>query len=161
MVGNQTIKCCCRKMLSQYWGNHVKCQKKKPWWGGEESREQVAADSCKTSCKSTLKSRVVTQLEKHIPSLAGRSKGAGGSISSQACYANITHVRATWFNHTPAARGGESKAGAGLWHGAGTAGAPLLSRCGHPRCCGMQGEVVPLVLGYPVVLGSISSCCGM
>lgn len=114
MVGNQTIKCCCRKLLSQDWGNHVKCQKKKPWWGGEEIGEQVAADSCKTSCKSALKSRVVSQLEKHIPRLAGRRKGTGGSISSQACYTNRTRIRATWVNHRLAARGGESDAGAGL-----------------------------------------------
>lgn len=51
--------------------------------------------------------------------------------------------------YTLAAWGGESVAGAGLRHGAGTAGAPLLSHCQHPQCCGMQGEVGALVWGTP------------
>lgn len=61
-LANQTNKRCCGKLLSQDWGNHVKSQKKKPWWGGEGIREQVAAESCEISCKTA---RVATQLEKH------------------------------------------------------------------------------------------------
>lgn len=127
-----------------------------PKTGAREIREQVTAGSCETSRKSALKPGVVTQLEKHIPSWAGRSAGRGGGALSQADYTNIPHAR---FDPRAAVRGGRGEAGAGLPHGAAPAGVALLSRCGHPRCCGMRAEVVPVVSGYPVVLVPAAAGC--
>lgn len=75
VMGNQTIKCCrASKLLSQDWGNHVECQKKKPLCWGEGIGAQAAAGGCSVSCKSALRAHAVTQLEKHVPSLHAEAK---------------------------------------------------------------------------------------
>lgn len=137
-AGNQTIKRCRRKLLSQNWGNHVKRRKKKPWWGGGGIGGQVAAKGCRASCwKNTFPDG-----------------------QEEPCYTDITHVPTARCNRALAARVGDGEAGAGLWHGAGTAGdpPPWLSRRGHPGRCGVQGEVVRW--GTPCA-PSASSCHGL
>lgn len=129
MVGNQTNKRCCEKLLSQGWGNHVKSQKKKAWWGSEGIREQVAAESCETSCKTV---RVVTQLEKHIRSAGGRSRGTG--VSSRP----VTHTHSS-AESCAGGSGVKARQGLGLDTVLGQQ-LPLCCATAAPRCCGVQGE---------------------
>lgn len=130
-LGNQTNKLCCGKLLSQDWGNHVKSQKKKPWWGGEGIREQVAAESCEISCKTA---RVATQLEKHSRC------GLGGRHRRWARAATQTRLGSAWAG---AQRGeqGRSWALALCWGSCCPFAVPLVSLLCPPnapslsRCC--------------------------
>lgn len=131
MVGNQTNKRCCEKLLSQDWGNHVKSQKKKAQWGGEGIREQVAAENCETSCKTV---RVVTQLEKHSQRRRPEQRRCRFVTAS---YTNTARTQlglvVCWRLRVKA----RQELGLGPVLG------QQLSLCcptAAPRCCGVQGE---------------------
>lgn len=142
-------------------GQSREMPKKETWWGGEEIREQVAGGRCKTSCKTTLRFRVVAQLEKHIPSFAGRSRGRGSGVSSQACYTNINSYTCSlvYIRWLP----GEVKAWQEL--GFGMVLAQLVLLCcptaSIPSAAGCRARWGHWCGVPPLVLRSISSCCWM